>query len=136
MGLLDPADWRAKWIGAPVAENLSSPRTYPSPFFRRLFRLPALPETARAYVCGLGFYEFHMNGKKVGEDVLSPNQTEYDQRRLRHLLYPFDDHTEKRVLYVTYDVTRYLREGDNVVGVVLGNGWYNQRDRIDEGCLW
>lgn len=136
MGLLNASDWRAKWIGAPRAESDSAPRALPSPFFRKLFRLLARPRTARAYVCGLGFYELRLNGRKVGEDVLSPNQTDYDQRRLGKLLYPFDDQTEKRALYVTYDVTDYLRQGDNVAGVILGNGWYNQRDRTVEGELW
>ncbi|MGC4055186.1 MAG: alpha-L-rhamnosidase N-terminal domain-containing protein [Paludibaculum sp.] len=52
------------------------------------------------------------------------------------MLYPFDDRTAKRVNYLTYDVTPYLRTGANVVGVVLGDGWYNQRDRVEEGWLW
>ncbi|MCX6621864.1 MAG: family 78 glycoside hydrolase catalytic domain, partial [Acidobacteria bacterium] len=77
-----------------------------------------------------------MNGKKVGDHVLSPGQTDYDKRRIRRLLYPFDDQTAKRVLYVTHDVTAHLSAGENVVGVVLGNGWYNQRDRVEEGWLW
>jgi alpha-L-rhamnosidase len=136
MGLLDPVDWRAKWVGAPGSGNDSSPRTSASPFFRQRFRVEARPRIARAYICGLGFYELHINGRKVSEDVLSPNQTDYDHRRLQKLLYPFEDHTEKHALYLTYDVASYLREGENVAGVVLGDGWYNQRDRIEEGVLW
>jgi len=136
MALLDPNDWQANWIGAPGTEDSSTPRTSPSPYFRRAFTLLRKPQTGRAYVCGLGFFEFHLNGGRVGEDVLSPNQTEYDQRHLRRLLYPFENVTEKRVLYLTYDVTGYLKEGENVVGIILGNGWYNQRDRIVEGELW
>jgi alpha-L-rhamnosidase len=136
MGLLDPADWRAKWIGAPDTEGDSGVATSPSPYFRRTFHLASRPATARAYVCGLGFFELYLNGRKVGEDVLAPGQTDYDQRRVRHIIYPFDDRTTKRVFYLTYDVTEYLRDGENVAGIVLGNGWYNQRNRIEEGWMW
>jgi len=61
---------------------------------------------ATAYVCGLGLSELYLNGKKVGDDVLSPAIASYD----------------KRAFYLTYDVTELLRRGDNAVGVILGNG--------------
>ena len=136
MGLLDPGDWKAQWIGAPDAAFVSGTRTPPSPYLRKSFHLDSVPKSARAYVCGLGFYELRLNRRKVGDYVLSPNQTDYGQRQLRGLLNPSEDRTTKRVLYVTYDVTEYLREGENVVGLILGNGWYDQRDRDTEGQLW
>lgn len=136
LGLLDPVDWRAKWIGAAEMESDSDVGSSPSPWFRRTFRLTSRPKAARAYVCGLGFFELYLNGRKVGNDVLAPAQTDYDRRQVRHALYPFDDQTTKRVSYLTYDVSEYLREGENAAGVVLGDGWYNQRDRVEEGWLW
>lgn len=136
MGLLQASDWRAQWIGSGDEEPDSAVATGPCPWFRREFRLAAQPATARAYICGLGFFELYLNGRKVGQDVLVPAQTDYDRRRVRHLLYPFDDQTTKRVCYLTYDITEYLQAGANVVGVVLGDGWYNQRDRMEEGWLW
>lgn len=63
--------------------------------------------SARAYVDGLGLYELHVNGHKIGDDVLSPADTPYDQRDL----------------YQTYDVTSQLRSGANAVGIWLGNGY-------------
>lgn len=136
MGLLHPRDWQAKWIGGAATQDDSSPRTLPAPYFRKTFSLLKPVKTARAYFCGLGFGELWLNGHKVGDEVLSPNQTDYDQRPLRKLLYPFDDATTKRVLYVAHDVTRLLRPGANAIGAILGNGWYNQRDRRVEGELW
>lgn len=136
MGLLDPAAWRGRWIKAPEAEGESGTRTLPSPWFRKSFHLGRRPRQARAYICGLGYNELSINGRKVGDAFLSPGQTDYGNRRIRRLLYPFDDKTAKRVLYVTYDVTEHLKEGDNAAGVVLGSGWYNQRDRVEEGWLW
>ena len=136
MGLLEKGGWTAKWMGASPEASLDHTYTGRAPFFRKTFMLSRPVSSARAYICGLGFYELHLNGKKVGDHVLSPNQTNYDRRSLRNLLYPFRDHTRTRVLYVTYDVTTYLQHGSNVVGIVLGNGWYNQRDRLAEGMMW
>ncbi len=136
MGLLEESDWKAKWIGTLSEPGLEHTYTAPAPFFRKTFELSQPTASARAYVCGLGFCELYLNGRKVGDQVLSPNQTNYDRRSLQRLLYPYRDKTRTRVLYVTYDVTSYLRQGRNVAGIVLGNGWYNQRDRLVEGYMW
>ncbi len=68
---------------------------------------------ATAYVCGLGFYEFSLNGKKVGNSEFAPLWSDYD----------------KTVYYNTYDVTEQLRRGENVVGFLVGNGFYNVQGR-------
>ena len=65
--------------------------------------------TATAYVCGLGHYEMHINGTKVGESEFTPVWSEYD----------------KTVYYNVYDVTSLLRKGGNAVSVLLGNGFFN-----------
>lgn len=85
-------------------------RTYPSVLLRRNFSLKGKIRKARAYVCGLGYYELYLNDKKVGDNVLDPGQTNY----------------EHFAFYITYDVTEYLRDGNNTAGIMLGNGWYNQ----------
>jgi alpha-L-rhamnosidase len=136
MGLLDPAEWQAKWVGAGLFDDWGLTYTGPAAVFRRVIEIAAKPTSARAYVSGLGFYELWINGERVADHVLSPNQTNYDRRQLRRLAYPFDDETSQRVCYVTYDVTSYLRAGRNAVGVILGHGWYNQRDRLAEGYMW
>jgi alpha-L-rhamnosidase len=84
----------------------NSPR--PAPLFRKTFVLDKAPVSARLYICGLGYYEAHLNGAKVGDHVLDPAFTRYD----------------RRALYVTYDVTDQLKKGPNVLGVILGNGWF------------
>ena len=104
MGLLSPQDWKGQWIGRTTDTN-----SLPAPLLRRAFALEGKIKQARAYVCGLGYYELHLNGKKVGDHLLDPGYTRYD----------------KRALYVTYDVTDAVRRGKNAVGVILGNGWYN-----------
>lgn len=98
MGLLLPGDWRGSWIGGGVSNGNE---------FRKPFALNGKIARARVYVTALGYYELHINGKKVGHDVLDPAWTTYP----------------KRVLYSTYDVTDALRDGQNAIGVMLGGGW-------------
>jgi alpha-L-rhamnosidase len=109
MGLLRNNDWEGKWIGA--KEGISSP------LLRKEFALDRPIARARVYISGLGYYELHINGKKVGDHVLDPGTTYYNNDQ------PFE--LGSRVLYVTYDVTAYLKTGLDAVGVVLGNGWYS-----------
>ncbi|MGZ3874821.1 MAG: family 78 glycoside hydrolase catalytic domain, partial [Mucilaginibacter sp.] len=136
MGLSDPADWKAKWIGAMRDPYPNSAITFPAPYFRKEFTLTKKIKQATVYVSGLGFYELYINGNKIGDQVLAPAVTNYDQRPLKKLLYPYDDQSTQRVLYNTFDVTDNIDPKDNCIGIVLGNGWYNQRDRTVEGTLW
>jgi len=111
-GLLASDDWEARWISG-VESYDSVPPLLPSPYFRKAFKVERDVQKARLYVSGLGYYEAFLNGEKVGDHVLDPAVTRYD----------------KRVKYVTYDVTDLIRKGENVMGAVLGNGWYNQHTR-------
>ncbi len=82
-------------------------------FMRRDVALEEKPVRALARVTALGFVEFRINGQKVGRDVVSPPVADYTQR----------------VFYETYDVTNLLREGDNTLGAVLGNGFFSTPGR-------
>jgi alpha-L-rhamnosidase len=104
MGLLQPSDWEGKWIARTTDSNVAS-----APLLRRSFVLDGKVKQARAYTCGLGYFELSLNGKRAGDDLLDPGYTRYDRRDL----------------YVTHDITSLLRRGSNAVGVVLGNGWLN-----------
>ena len=105
-GLLQPADWTAQWIGPPptAADSLPSP----SPLLRRAFRVPEPVRSARLYVTSLGLYEVYLNGQRVGNELFTPGWTSY----------------RRRLQYQTYDVTQLVRPGANVVGAMLGDGWY------------
>jgi alpha-L-rhamnosidase len=136
-GLLKSGDWTASWIGlrdvAPVAlpetaawvestawaepkletraeilERLA--KLAPAVHLRKGFRAAKAIRRARAYVCGLGYYELYLNGRRIGDHALDPAQTDY----------------ETRALYATYDVTDALRVGENAVGAILGDGFYAQ----------
>ena len=81
----------------------------PLPIFRREFTARSGVKRAVAYICGLGFYELHLNGRKVGGRLFDPGWTNY----------------RKTCLYAAYDLTDSLVEGGNAFGVMLGNGMYN-----------
>ena len=102
VALLEQSDWLANWVGFPAGRN-GKPL-----YFRNTYTLDKEVARARAYVCGLGWYEFRVNGRKVGDRVLEPAQCEFS----------------KRVLYSTFDITEYLNSGANVFGAIVGAGWY------------
>jgi alpha-L-rhamnosidase len=112
MALLSPADWHGKWIRSSAPPPAGEEGMYadrPTPLLRKEFVVSKEIKRARAYISGLGYYELHINGAKVGESVLDPGWTTYS----------------KRVLYSTYDVTDQLKSGRAAVGIILGNGWYD-----------
>jgi alpha-L-rhamnosidase len=109
MGLLKASDWHGSWV--------SAPKSVSAPLLRREFSIDAPIRSARAYVSGLGYYELYINGRKVGDRVLEPASTYYNNDQ------PFK--LGSRVLYSTYDVTDAVKNGANALGVVLGHGWYS-----------
>jgi len=100
-GLLEPEDWKAKWIGAGQEQT--------SPYYRHSFKIDDLPERATIYVAPLGYFELYINGQKVGDEVLAPAVSNFS----------------KRSYYRTYDVRGYLKEGTNSIGIWMGTGWYS-----------
>jgi hypothetical protein len=129
MGLLSPKDWSgAQWIGyeempdslrtVPGVSNVDTkkklgpeklkPRTI-IPLFRKIFTSSKQVASATIYISGLGHYELSLNGEKVGNSFLAPGWTHYD----------------KRVLYNGYDVTTSVKKGENAIGVIVGNGFFN-----------
>ncbi|MBN2092493.1 family 78 glycoside hydrolase catalytic domain [candidate division KSB1 bacterium] len=148
VGLLNRNDWKAQWIGAPwQGEELAPKPTYPgaplqpehipppAPMFRKAFNLKKEVSKAMAYVTGLGYFEFYVNGEKVGDDVLVPNQTNYGKRPgLMEQNIPLpDDFREYRVMYLVYDIKDRLNRGDNVMGSIVGNGFYNPANYWAQG---
>ena len=125
--LLSEIDWKATWIGAnsqpePKPEKGfymnrneesdgedSVHHTGRSILLRKSFDIDRAVASAKLFISGLGFYVSEINGESVGEFVLAPAKTPY----------------HKYILYDTYDVTDKLAPGKNVIGIHLGNGWYN-----------
>lgn len=105
-GMIDLKNWKGTWITDTREIQLK-----PAPVFRKEFSLGKEIRSARAYIAAAGLFEFSINGVKVGNHRLDPMYTRFD----------------RRTLYVTHDITNSLRKGKNVLGVLLGNGWYNHQ---------
>jgi alpha-L-rhamnosidase len=103
MGLLEADDWRAEWIG--LRSDATPP---PATYLRLAFAVPQRPVSARLYATALGCYEPRLNGQRIADHVFAPGWTDY----------------HKRVMYQSYDVTAVVREGENVLGAIVGEGWY------------
>ena len=101
-GLLHAADWTARMI---------TPDADPAPLVRKEFSLDAPVASARLYLTAHGLYRADVNGRPVSDDAFAPGWTSY-HHRLR---------------YQTYDVTRLLRDGANVIGAQLADGWFRGR---------
>jgi alpha-L-rhamnosidase len=84
----------------------------PARYLRREFETASPVKRATAYICGLGLYELYVNGHRIGDHVLAPACSEYD----------------KRVFYVTYDVTDTIRDGHNAIGVARVHHHGRRRD--------
>ena len=87
----------------------------PAPYFRKEFEIGNKIRKATAYIAAAGLFELYLNGDRVGDHQLDPTYTRIDRRNL----------------YVTHDVTEFLHNGQNAMGVILGNGWYSN----DAGVL-
>lgn len=105
-GLMDQRNWKGNWITDTHNIHLK-----PAAYFRKALALKKPVKEARAYIAVGGLYELYINGSRVGDHRLDPAYTRYD----------------RRTLYLTHDVTQQLKQGDNAVGVLLGNGWYNHQ---------
>jgi alpha-L-rhamnosidase len=112
MGILDPQQWKARWIGRDDAKAVvpedGKDRYLPATCLRKDFTLTKPPKRAVLYVTSQGIVEPRLNGKKVGDDFLVPGWTDY----------------RKRIYYRAYDVTPQVRQGVNTVGAILGDGWF------------
>lgn len=126
-GLMNEANWgAAKWISLSEDKRTSEYRfrdyktgrmekparvtSNPVGYFRNEISTQKEIKSARAYVCGLGYYELFINGEKTGDHVLDPAPSNYD----------------KQAYYVAYDVTSQLKYGKNTLGLIVGNGFYGQ----------
>jgi alpha-L-rhamnosidase len=100
-GLFCEDDWKAEWI--------SSPDSVYSPVFIKEFSIDKIPDLANVFVNCQGYFELYINGKKVGNDVLSPAVSDFQ----------FENY------YLTYNIRDFLKIGENTIGLWTGRGWYS-----------
>ncbi len=115
LGLLNNSDWQAEWISLPdenaVEIDEIGKKVHRVQYLRKKIEVRDDIESARLYITAKGLFQAHINGKQVGNDVLSPGWTSY----------------QKRIETLTYDVSTLLGKGENTLGVELAEGWYAGR---------
>ena len=108
-GLLDNSEWKASFITAETEADIEKSKTS---YVRKEFKVNTAERgtVKEAFVCvtALGLYNLYLNGRKAGEDELTPGWTSY----------------RKHLCYQTYEVTQYLQDGENAIGAILAAGWY------------
>jgi alpha-L-rhamnosidase len=126
VGPRDEQDWGgSRWIAHDVLlENTQEkmpgapglppePNFIAAPYLRKEFDVCGPVRSAFIYACGLGYAELYLNGHKLGDGIeRDPGFTNY----------------ERRVLYVTHDVSHLIGAGRNALGAILGTGWYDVHD--------
>ena len=99
----------AEWITdeRPLPENDSLLYSdQPAPLFRKEFKSGKNVKSAKLYITAAGYYKVHVNGQSIEDNVLDPAWTDFS----------------KRIYYSEYDVASLLTDGNNCLGVSLGNG--------------
>jgi alpha-L-rhamnosidase len=99
----------ARWSAAEVSKM--QPQSWPGYgafLLRKAFFVSKPVAAARLYATALGVYEAQINGRRVGDALLSPESTDF----------------RKTALYQVHDVTDLLVPGDNAIGAMVGDGWY------------
>lgn len=112
MGLKEN-DWEAKWIN-PELEILSENEQRPASYLYKKFKVEKEGQ-ARLYITAHGIYNVYINGNHIEDFIMAPGVSEY----------------KKLLQYQTYDISRYLRFGENEIVVVLGNGWWRGTTTYD-----
>ena len=113
----EPAYWQmglfaGDWSGSAEMESQSMggqpvDNKMFDPWFRKTFTLTESLKEALVYVASIGYHELYVNGCKIGNTVLAPSVTDH----------------KSRARYVTYDISHYLKKGENVIALWLGTSW-------------
>ena len=108
IGISDNAEWIEDGIPLPVNDSLFY-LEHPAPLFRKEFKTKRIIKSASLRITAAGYFKVSLNGKGIKENVLDPAWTDFS----------------KRIYYSEYDVTSLIQDGENCIGVSLGNGFYN-----------
>lgn len=116
----------ARWLTPPGSPDAA--------LFRKTFTVTE-PQDAKITICGLGYFILFLNGRRIGTDEFVPPVSDYHARPDLVLEYPLNDRQQHRIYCMQYDVSNELKEGENVLAVMVGGGFYHQTRRLAEGNM-
>ena len=114
------------------AEWISTGGACMTPMIRKTMVFPKV-KSAKITIAGLGIFEAFINGKRVSEDLFLPLSTDFHERPEK--LYrgvPYGEKMRHRLYCPVYDITSYLKEGDNTIAFLMGPGWYEMPNECYE----
>lgn len=113
----------ARWISCNKTEYIAE--------FKKTFFVSAPIKTASLLICGLGFFDCLANEQKIDDAYFKPVMTDYSSRDVATEPQIVDG-VKKRVVFTKYDISHFLRFGENELRIFLGNGYYQNDDRLEE----
>lgn len=115
------SQWEGQWIGgdAPEGQVLA---------FKKEFDLDQLPQKARLYITGLGWFSPELNGRSLDGSYFIPPVTDYTPRPQVDSAHISTGH---QISYYTYDVTDILRQGRNILYAEVAGGYYSNREKLN-----
>lgn len=122
--VMEKAINKAKWV--------SAPKEFASPVISRTVTVSKVKKATIA-ISALGFFILYVNGNRVGDEYFLPSASLYRMRKSENFTYPIYDEFTYRCYYSVFDITGYLKDGDNKIEVALGDGKYRQTERTAEG---
>lgn len=115
MGMIHRSSWQCTFIGAAhdaleMTDVAKEAKTgLPAPYFRKSFNVEKPIKRAIAFATSFGIYDLYLNGQRPSKYCLAPGWTEYP----------------KSIQYQYHDLTKYINQGENVIGAIVGDGWYS-----------
>jgi len=116
-GLFNQKEFVGKWIGPKIPikrkiEHILNLYTNtPATYIRKSFEVNRKIVRAMLFCTALGIYRAYLNGKLISDRYFPPEWTDY----------------RKKVLYQVYEVTNFINQGNNIIGIILADGWYSGR---------
>lgn len=107
--------------------------TVETPIFEKKIILETIPQKSEIDISALGYFTLIINGKKVSDELFTPAQTDYAYRTDLEKQYNIKFNVTHRVLYLTYNIANYLQVGENTISIILGNGYWRQKEIYTEG---
>ena len=123
---LDKSIHSASWV--------ICPKEFAAPTVRRALKVNGAKK-AQIAVSALGFYHVYVNGTRVNNEFFRPSNSMFRYRDPANWKFQLQDSFTYRCYYAIYDITPYLKDGENNIGIALGDGWYRQTYRRAEGCM-
>ncbi len=111
---------------------ITAPKEYEAPVIMREFTISDV-KTAKIALSSLGNFILYINGNRIGNEYFLPSNSIFCARDAKQFFYPIKDEFTYRCYYSIYDIEKYIIDGENLIEIALGNGWYRQNERIAEG---